>query len=139
MRVDAVRELGGFDERYRIAADSDMFFKAHLRNFRFRYVLKTFAFFSYGGMAVSNIDKALREHRLSVANVLGLDERRKGRFVDGSHLLPLGVLIGLSRHRDIAIRQSARQMLSFVLKLYLRIALYPLVVVTRPLRHHKGK
>lgn len=135
LRTEITRWLGGFDEQYKIAADSDLFLKAHVNRLKFKYVFRSFAYFSFGGMAVQNLDFALREHRLSVANVLGLDAKSKHIFVDGSHLLPAGLLLRLMLHSDICIRKSARKMFVTHIRLWLRVMLYPLVVLTRSLRH----
>lgn len=138
IRTEIARELGGFDERYRIAADSDMFFKAHMKNLRFKYTFDIFAYFAFGGVAMSNLDKASREHRTSVANVLGLKGRSRWLMIE-RHLLPLLPCLKLAYHKDVIIRSSAREMLKANFKHLLRIPLYPLVVLTRPLRHRAKK
>ncbi len=139
LKTKIVRELGGFDERYRIAADSDMFFKAHLKNIKFKYIFKIFAYFAFGGCSVSNFNYALREHRLSVANVLGINPLLKSKFVDGSRLLPTLLLMKLLYHPDISIRQSSRKMFKAKMRSYLRIMLYPLVWATRSFRYKTKK
>lgn len=45
----------------------------------------------------------------------------------------------LSFHEDIVIRSSAREMLRTIIRLILRIPLFPLVVLTRPLRYRTKK
>lgn len=135
LRTEIVRKLDGFDERYRIAADSDMFFKAHMMGIKFKYIFESFAYFSYGGAAVCDLESTMREHRLSVANVLGLKAKQKRRFVDGSHLLPVGLLLKLVNHSDVCIRQSSWQMLKAHVRSWLRIIFYPIVWATRPIRH----
>lgn len=120
LKTKIARELGGFDERYKIAADSDMFFKVHFRGYKFKYIFKAFAYFSYGGMAVQNLDFALEEHRVSVAHVLGLNPSATHTFVDGSHLLPVGLLLRLMIHPDICIRKSAQKMFRVHVRLWIR-------------------
>ena len=142
IRTSIARDLGGFDERYAIAADSDMFLKAHMRGLNFKYVFKIFACFGYGGTAQAKGEQALREHRTSVANVLGLVGAGRQMMIRDLKL-PLGMCFRLLSHPDIAIRQSARTMILAHLKLALRIVFYPLVAATRSLRHpevkgHKG-
>ena len=137
LRTVIARQLGGFDERYRIAADSDMFLKAHINGVRFKYIFETFAYFSYGGAAVDNLDFTMREHRLSVANVLGLKALQRRKFVDGSQLLPVGLLLKLVNHPDICIRQSSRRMLRTHMLVLLRLLLCPVVWAMRQIRHRK--
>jgi len=139
LRTVVVRKLGGFDEQYRIAADSDMLLKAHMMGIRFKYIFESFAYFSYGGAAVCNLELAMREHRLSVANVLGLNDAETQKFVYVQHLLPMGLLVKLVNHSDVCIRQSARRMVRTWLRLLLRIPLYPLVWATRPIRHSRKR
>ena len=134
------RDLGGFDEMYKIAADSDMFFKAHLKNLKFKYIFNIFAYFSCGGCSGTNWEYALKEHRISVANVLRLNPSQKKEFIDSSHLLPTLLLIKLLKHPDICIHQSSYKMLQIKIQLYKRIIrkiFYPLVWVTRPIRHKR--
>ncbi len=135
LKTKRVRELGGFDERYHIAADSDMFFKAHFNNIKFKYVFKTFAYFSFGGYAICNLDFTQKEHRISVANVLGLNSWQKSRFVNDTYLLPTLLLIKLLNHPDICIKQSSYTMLKYKIRMYLRIPLYPLIWGIRSIRH----
>lgn len=125
LKTEKMRELGGFDEQYRIAADSDMFFKAHVMGVRFKYIFEAFAYFSYGGFAVSNVDLALKEYRLSVANVLRLTAQEKTVFVDGDRLLPMRLLLKLLKHQDPCIRRSSKKMLRRCVRSYLRKLLNP--------------
>ena len=138
IRTSIARELGGFDERYAIAADSNMFLKAHLRGLNFKYVFKIFACFADGGTAYLGGEETLREHRTSVADVLGLVGAGRQMLIRDLKL-PLGMCFRLFNHPDIAIRQSARTMIRTHLKLALRIVFYPLVAVTRSLRHPEVK
>lgn len=138
IRTSIARDLGGFDERYAIAADSNMFLKAHMRGFNFKYVFKVFACFTDGGTAYLRGEEGLREHRTSVADVLGLVGAERQMMIRDLKL-PLGMCFRLFNHSDIAIRQSARTMIRTHLKLALRIVLYPLVAVTRSMRHPEVK
>lgn len=135
LKTSLVRELGGFDEQYRIAADSDMLFKAHIKGARFKYIFNTFAYFSFGGCAISNLDLALKEHRQSVATVLGLTKRNEQKFVSDTHLLPTKLLLQLLNHQDVCIRQSSYKMLKAKMRLCMRLLLFPLVWLTCPIRH----
>lgn len=139
IRTDIVRRLGGFDTRYRIAADSDLFFKAHLGGVKFRYVFRVFAYFAYGGCATQNLDVAMREHRQSVANVLGLDTKLRKSFVEKGDLLPLWEVLRLLRHPDICIRLSAAKVVRAHIKRWVRFLLYPIVWATRPIRYRDYK
>lgn len=135
IRTIVVRQLGGFDTRYSIAADSDLFFRAHLSGVKFKYLFRVFAFFSYGGCAVQNLDIAMREHRISVANALHLNERQKIDFVDKTFLLPKRIVLMLLRHSDVCIKKSAIRMMKLYLKRWFRFVFYPIVWATRSIRY----
>lgn len=56
VRMDLFRELNGFDERYRLAADYDFTLRAYLRNARFHYIDIPLAIFSISGATSSGCD-----------------------------------------------------------------------------------
>ncbi len=110
IRTEFARRLGGFDERYRIAADADMFLKAHWQGCRFKHDTRTFAVFTTGGVS-SNEEASRREHSQSVARVLGLGEA-ESKMLTECGLLPIARCLGLLTHDDVVIRRSARAMIA---------------------------
>lgn len=141
IRTSLARDLGGFDERFKIAADSDMFLKAHYRGVRFGYDERVIAFFLGGGMS-GNAIAAEREHRMSVADVLGLDERERTLLLE-RHVLTFTRCFTLMRHGDAVISGAAKAMIANRVvkrvKSLLRTPLYPLVVLTRSVRSTREK
>lgn len=120
IRTELARRLGGFDVRYRIAADSDMFLKAHWSNFRFKYDTRTFAVFTTGG--VSSDDEASRaEHCQSVSRILGFGESESKMLAERG-LLPFSRSLKLLPHANAVIRQSA---LAMIAKSFIRAVKHP--------------
>lgn len=106
--------------RYRIAADSDMFLKAHWQNFRFKYDTRTFAVFTTGG--VSSDDEASRaEHCQSVSRILGLGES-ESKMLSERGLLPFSRCLKLLTHANAVIRRSA---LAMIAKSFIRAVKHP--------------
>lgn len=141
IRTSLARELGGFDERFKIAADSDMFLKAHYRGVRFGYDERVIAFFLGGGMS-GNAIAAEREHRMSVADVLGLNERERTLLLE-HHVLTFTRCFSLMRHGDAVISGAAKAMIANRVvkrvKSLLRTLLHPLVVLPRSVRPTREK
>lgn len=134
MRTEVARALGGFDEQYRLAADSDMFLKAHLQGYRFRYEREIFAVFLDGGASHQQAERSLREHRVSVANQLGLKGKERALMVENS-VLTLWRCRQLMKHKDIVVRCASKAMAMTRIKYLFRRWLYPLVVLSRPIRN----
>lgn len=137
MRTSVARELGGFDEQYQIAADSDMFLKAHLACYKFKYVFDQFATFVSGGISAKKTKVAQKEHRMSVANLLNLSDGEK-QLLFKEHVLSLKKCFKLWKHDDLVIRTAAKAMCLKRIKGFVRCFFYPVVILTRPLRRVMG-
>lgn len=109
VRTELMRRMGGFDERFAIAADADFFFRAHLANINFHYVFTPFANYAYGGLSESCTTKAVDEFFKCVGINLGLNTTQKEKL-QHDKLLPIGVALPLIFHSDIALRLGARKM-----------------------------
>ena len=136
MRTRVARELRGFDEQYQIAADSDMFFKAHLARYKFKYDKVAFATNVCVGVSSLNSSVAAREHRISVANVLNLPRKERDLLIN-KKVLSFMRCIRLWNCGDAVVYRSARTMFWRRIKRIIRFCLYPLVVLSRPLRKYK--
>lgn len=133
MRTSLARELGGFDERYRIAADSDMFLKAHLQCRRFIYNTKPFALCVCEGVSSMNAQESSKDYRTSVANVFGLKGKERQMLIE-KRLLPFRWCFKLWNRGDDVIKKSSKSMVIKRIKHIVRWWLYPIVVLTRPMR-----
>lgn len=134
IRTEIAKRLGGFDEQYRIAADSDMFLKAHLACCRFKYRREVFAALVGVGISATSTKESQREHRASVANVLKLRGRDRNLLME-NRVLSFRMCFKLWNHDDVVIRQASRAMVVQHIRMLVKKYLYPLVVITRPLRY----
>lgn len=132
-RTRLVRLLGGFDERYRISADTNMFLLARLRNAKFNYEMRDFAVFTMGGTASSNEDCYKREDAELVARALNLTEAQMERLKT-RRVLPIPLTVKLMFHRNFVVRMAARTVIWMYLRPIVRFFSCPLIVATRPLR-----
>ena len=105
-RTTTMRCLGGFDERYQIAADTDLFLRAHNSGCRFSYVFMTFANYGCGGISEEHLQKSKDEFFAAVGRLLHLDDKQIARL-RYRDCLPLFTNIRLLLHRDIAFRIGA--------------------------------
>lgn len=132
MRTQLLRDLHGFDEKYRFCADWDMLMKCHTSARRFLYTFKPFAFYAAGGISeqdnVGNDDwDRIYKELYGYTDVEYRLFRKRGA--------PCWRTIWQYLfHRDFALRMSARFMLGRFFMSYLRVALYPLLVVRRKIR-----
>ena len=121
MKTASVRELGGFDERYKISADTNLFLLAHLHGLQFRYVFEEFAVFHLGGTGDSNEALYKAEDRLCIKRALGLSGRR-AEYFERTGIIPVGIMLRLLVHKDYAVRSGAYYMArAWVKRLLLRI------------------
>lgn len=135
-RTSVIRHLRGFDEKFRIAADYDLVLRMHNDGLRFKIVNEKFACFSVTGLSSLIKEKTFAEFHEITRKYLRLTDKEFSLYkLTGK--LPFRCLLPLLRHKDKAIRTSARANVWLRVKLALRIPLYPLVVLTRPLRHRK--
>ena len=133
MKTAVVRGCDGFDERYKVCADYDMAFKTHEMHALYRYTTTPFAFYSAGGFSESDNGYGGRDCFSIFRCHLHLSDAeyasyRKRRFYPIRKMLPFLFC------PDLAFRLSSRMMARRWIKFYLRLVLYPLVVVSRPLR-----
>jgi glycosyltransferase involved in cell wall biosynthesis len=134
MKTDVVRRCGGFDESFAILADWDLAFKTHEMSARYLYTRRPFAFFSGGGLSATLDEKSrLDEIYRIFKRHLGIEGRRaslcrKHRYV------PVSKVAGWIFHEDLAFRAGSRWLVLMFAKELLRLALFPLVWASRPLR-----
>lgn len=75
MRTSLVRELGGFEEKYRIFADYNLLIECHLRAVRIIYKDEPFAMFTRGGFSLSGNDGPFSKETLDISKrVVGLSD-----------------------------------------------------------------
>lgn len=114
MRTDFLRRLGGFDERYRIAADFDMVLKAMQAAARIRHRRGMFAVFGMDGISSSASDCHAEDARVIRAH-WGLEDAEV-RALMMRNRLPLRVILKSIVHASPDIRRAARyQAARFVL------------------------
>ena len=136
MKTFLVRDLGnevgysGFDERYRISADTDMLLRAHLKAVPIHYVFNSFACFHLGGLADSNVEIFKKEDLDSFSRALSLDERQTAYYAKRKYL-PLRVSLRLASHPDLAVSIAAKYMVKCWVKDVLRVVLWPIVIARR--------
>ncbi len=80
MRTPFVRQTGGFNESYRLAADYDIQLRAQLACMRHLYLTEPFALFADGGMSAECVAETLAEIREIARKRLGLSERENEAF-----------------------------------------------------------
>lgn len=130
VKTDTMREFGGFDETYRIAADGDLFFRMHKRALCFRYTFRPFTNFFLGGVCMTNFDATQEEVSRIMAKHLNIYENE--RIIAGQKgYWPLRAVLPFLFHRDLALRTSAWHFAFAPLKRRFRRVLRPFVVVIR--------
>ena len=137
MKTEMVRRLNGFDEACRVLADWDLALRTRIIGARYCYEKSPFALFSIGGFSGVGDNKSLEDRQL-VRRVFGLTERQFARFRKNDYF-PFVKTIKLLFHKDGIFRMSARVLIWNYVKSILRIVLWPLVVITRPLRRKLSK
>ena len=143
MKTTLVRALGaevgcvGFDERYRISADTDMLLRAHLKAVPIHYLFQDFACFHHGGLADSSVEIYKKEDFDCVVRALSLN-KRQARYFAKKGYFPIAVSFRLRKHPDKAVRIAAKYMIKEWVKHCLRIAFWPAVVIRRRIRAAHG-
>ena len=144
MKTSLVRELGneigyaGFDERYRISADTDMLLRAHLKAVPIHYIFQQFACFHQGGLADSNREVYQKEDVDCFARALSLNDKQRA-FYAQKHYLPISVSFRFASHPDLAVKMAARHMIKLWIMDCLRISLWPIVIARRKWRSRHSK
>ena len=108
VRTTTMRSLGGFDERYSIAADTDLFLWAHNSGCCFSYEFTVFANYGCGGISEVHLQKAKAEFFTAVGQLLHLTDKQIARLRHRD-ILPLFTNLRLLFHRDAAFRIGARR------------------------------
>lgn len=95
MRKSMMKKLGGFNEKYKIAADWDLFIKVRKNNYMIKYIPQIISEFDMGG--VSNTKTYILElHRIR-------KENRLYTFFDKCFLKDFKAVIGKYRNRFLKI------------------------------------
>ena len=131
MRTAVCRDLGGFDETYRVVADYDMLWKAHAAGLRFRYVFEPFADFSQSGTSHGFPERMERDFATCRARHFRLDEPLFQES-DRPACIPLHCLLPFFFHHDFALRYSARFFAKRWLKTRFRPLMLPILHLFRP-------
>lgn len=137
---NAIRRFGAFDEHYAIAADYALILKFHKACLDIRYTDCCFAYFGGGGASSTLTDRLVGEVTDICARqfALSLQQSRKMHAQDR---VSIDVALTYFFHADYAFRYAARIAVRAYIKDWMRIALYPLVILRRKIRdqHLKGK
>ena len=106
VRTETVRRLGGFNEKYRYAADWDFMLRVHAACCQMLYTTTPYAFFSAGG--TSDVSRAASKAEAEGIHraFLKLTEREEELFNQDGRL-PLHAIRPYLLHRDGAFRFSA--------------------------------
>lgn len=139
LKTSFMRECGGFDEQFRVAADYDVMIKAHLAALHIKFFDSIFAYYSDGGMS-DNMESFLDDTSAVLSARFGLTSQE----IDYSRKIgfpPARIIFRFLFFKEPFLRTAARQMAKRMFRWWikgpLRTALYPLVVLTRPIRHRK--
>jgi len=127
-RTAMIRRYGGFDERYRIAADTNQALLIHLGGETCHFTPKPFAMFSDGGASVQMASYGILEDRQCVERALQMTPRQVA-FFEKTNVLPLELSLKYCCHTDYAVSRAARSMIWRWFRRYLRIVLYPAVLL----------
>lgn len=105
VKTAQLREVGGFDDQYRIVADFDLVQKLIMRGIRFKVLDECFAFFSDGGLS-ADLDRITPEHRKIAQKRFGLNDRET---IDAypKRVLPFRVLVKYLFCTNSILRVSA--------------------------------
>lgn len=107
-KTACVREVGGFDERYRVAADYDMVLKFHFSGKKVFFVNKLIAVFSLGGMSTNGT--ALFTEGPVTAARLRLSPSDTSILL-AQYVIPLHTAVRLLFHVDPTVRIGALYMI----------------------------
>ena len=106
VRTSALRGIGGFDTRYRIAADYDSFLRLALRGARVSRFDRPFARFAFG-TGLSRVENECEDEvAASLAAVLGLSDSERD-FRRRNRVLPFHSSVRFLWHRSPFVRSAA--------------------------------
>lgn len=134
MRSDIIKEEGGFDERFPIAADWDLILRLHNKALPIKYIFNSYATFAKGG--ASDNGSGSKDSAIFHAENLHMSIAQM-EYAREYWRVPLFKILRFLRHEDYAFRLSAKWLLCNWLKFYLRIVLYPLVLIRRGIRTYR--
>ena len=133
-RTSILREYaGGFDERFKICADYDQMLKLHLASCKITYLDSVFAFFGNDGFSSTN-PKALRDDAIKVLCANFDLTKAEASKIAQKFRLPWKMIRRYYNHKDYALRHAARTMAIVNVKDWLRVALWPLILIRRTIR-----
>ena len=133
VRTAVMRDLGGFDEQYELAADYDMQIKAQFANLPHLYLEEPFALFAAGGTSAANEERTKAEIDSIVMRKLQLSERSLQRYRRRG-FMPIRTMIVLLRHENPLLRAIAKQMWYSTIRTAIHVAFNPLQVIKKLLR-----
>ena len=134
MRSSIIKKEGGFDERFPIGADWDLILRLHNKALPIKYVFNIYATFANGG--VSDNGGGTKDSIIFHAQNLHISIAQM-EYAREYWRVPLFKILRFLRHEDYAFRLSAKWLLCNWLKFYLRIVLYPLVLIRRGIRTYR--
>lgn len=130
-KTKVVREFGGFNEKdYKICADWEMMHKGHAVGLKHHYVFEPFAFYASGGASERLDGPVIVEMRRVIERQLGLYGEAANRYWAKGYP-PWNIIIELINHKDEAYKLAGKMYLGRMIKAYLRIVLYPVVILRR--------
>lgn len=107
VRTSALREIGGFEARYRIAGDYDVFLRLILRGARLSRFKRPFSHFSFGTGLSGDTGAGAAEVAEALTAAFGLTEAERA-FRLRNRVLPLYRSLRFLCHRSPFVRESAR-------------------------------
>lgn len=107
VRTSVLREIGGFEAKYRIAGDYDMFLRLILRGARLSRFERPFSRFSFGTGLSGDTDAGAAEVAEALTAAFGLTEAER-TFRLRNRVLPLRRSLRFLCHRSPFVRESAR-------------------------------
>ena len=134
VKTSVMRQMGGFDERYKIGADEDLIVKTMLSNRAYAFAYEPFACFSSGGANEKSQKNYSRDSVAILSRQLGIRRGLMWKIYRGELVFPRG-LVPYVFHANGVVRRGAVRVFARSLKLLLRKLMYPVVVATRSIRH----
>lgn len=109
IKTNVLRSLGGFDERYRICADYDLFLKLHKAAKCIHIKDVVFAYYDDRGMSSKEYQATIADDSLVASHHFPLSFEYYMYFRSHGGRPSLGLAIRYCFHHDYALRYSARR------------------------------
>lgn len=120
IRKSVILNLGGFDEKYRIAADYDQMLKIHDKGFPIQYRKLPYAEFGAGGCSDTNLLRRTEEFRKVRCQHFGITDSECNKM-DVSGVPPFRLIFSKLLSRDLAYRiASLYSVFRLVARIFLR-------------------